>query len=316
MLAVSQSQLELFESRLPRRPYCTDDLQAGLQIRDAKTASRRRYIQANPPWLRAWIICDIDRPGAAFAWDDVLLPEPAWTATNPLNGHAHIAWGLDAPVLLGEHDRQQPMRYLAAVESAIREKLDADNGYSGLITKNPLHSGWGVLWGRQVYNLDELSEYLDLPRHAPKKKPEKVGLGRNVGTFDHVRHLAYREVRGWKAAGGQCVYVQWLAHIYHMALDFTHAEHPYPLDHRECHHIAKSVAHWVWTKFSPDGFSKWQAARGAVGGKRSGEVRRAASEDQRASARLMRAKGMSIRQIAQDLGIPKTTISRWCSDSD
>lgn len=323
-LSHSQPQLELFESRLPGKPYCTDDLSAGLKIRSVKQAVRAKYIQANPPWLRSWLIFDIDRPGAAYAWDYAGLPEPAWTAINSENGHAHLSWGLEAPVLLGNHDRQEPMRYLAAVESAISVKLEADVGYSGLITKNPAHSSWDVLWGRNLYDLGQLSEYLDLDLHKPKRSSAKAlernGIGRNVSTFDHLRFMAYREVRGWKAARTPGVYVQWLNYLHHQALDYTHNEHPTPLDRRECHWIAKSVAHWVWARFdiaaSDKRFSELQANRGQRGGKRSGEVRREASEDQRASARLMRAKGMSIRQIAQDLGIPKTTISRWCSDSD
>ncbi|MFG7662142.1 replication initiation protein, partial [Klebsiella pneumoniae] len=32
-----------------------------------------------------------------------------------------------------------PLRYAAAIEAALREKLGADMGYSGLICKNPLH---------------------------------------------------------------------------------------------------------------------------------------------------------------------------------
>ena len=286
------AQLDLFESRLPSRPYCTDDLTHGLRIRDPRRAVRKRYIQANPPWLRSWLLFDLDRPGAAMAWDDANLPEPAWTAQNPENGHAHIAWGLDAPVLLGQHDRSRPMRYLAAVESAMRAKMEADPGYSGLVTKNPRHEGWRVLWGRSLYDLGDLAEWLDLPKHAPKRRPERVGIGRNVATFDFLRHQAYREVRGWKRAGGQGVYPQWLSHLYTSALDYTHAEHAQPLDYREAHWIAKSVAHWVWTRFdiaaSDQRWSRRQAARG----QRSGEARRAGSA---AEKRPWEALGISRR---------------------
>ncbi len=263
------SQIELFESRLPQRPYCTDELETGLRIRDPRCAARCRYIQANPPWLRAWMLFDIDRPGGALAWEDAFLPEPAWSAMNPENGHAHLAWGLEAPVLLGQHDRAKPMRYLAALEAAMRAALESDAGYSGLITKNPMHPGWRVAWGRSLYTLGELEDWLELPKHAPRRKPERVGLGRNVQTFDHVRYTAYPAVRAWKLAGSGA-YVYWLNWLYSVALDFTHAEHPQPLDHRECHWIAKSVAHWVWTRFDPDAsdarWSQRQAARGRRGG--------------------------------------------------
>ena len=61
--------------------------------------------------------------------------------------------------------------------------------------------------------------------------------------------------------------------LYHRALDFTANEHPTPLDHREVHHIAKSVARWVWRRFSAEGFAAKQAARGRIGGRASGEAR-------------------------------------------
>ena len=93
-----------------------------------------------------------------------------------------------------------PMRYLCAVESAMRERLGADRAYGGLITKNPAHGHWRTLWGPEHrYTLDELAEYLPgLEKHIPRKRPELVGLGRNVDTFDWLRHHAYREIRLWR----------------------------------------------------------------------------------------------------------------------
>ena len=140
-------QLELFTRNLPKRPYAVDQLGDRLLITSPSRALRRRHIQANPPWMRVFAVFDIDRPGAALAWEDTDLPSPLWTAENRENGHAHSAWCLEAPVLLGQHDRQTPMRYLCAVESAMRERLGADRAYAGLITKNPAHGHWRTLWG-------------------------------------------------------------------------------------------------------------------------------------------------------------------------
>lgn len=306
-------QLELFQSRLPSKPYCSDDLAAGLMIRPSAGATRKRYIQANPPWLRSWLIFDIDREGAALAWDDAYLPEPFWTSQNPANGHAHLCYGLDAPVLLGHHDRQRPMRYLAAVETAMSVALEADPGYSGLITKNPMHKAWRTFWHPVggLYCLDDLSEWLELPKYVNNRdKPERVGIGRNVDTFDHIRHIAYRSVRGWKAQGGSGVYVYYLAHLHDHAQQYTHNEHPNPLDVRECHHIAKSVARWTWNYFdinaSDRRFSELQSYRGKQGG-------RPAMEDKHASARLLRAQGVGIRAIARELGVNHQSVSNWVS---
>lgn len=306
-----QGQLELFEQRFPRKPYCTDDLSDGLSIRPRKTAFGRRYIQANPPTLRFWMIHDVDREQAALAWEDAHLPEPSWTTVNTRNGHAHLAWGISAPVLTSDAARQKPLRYLAAVESAYRLALQADPGFSGLITKNPRHSTWRTFWGRTPFrDLGELADWVDLPKHLPKRgaKPEKVGLGRNCDLFEHLRHFAYKEVRGWKRAGGKGVFVYWQQHLYSAALDYTNLEHPQPLDHRECWHTAKSVAKWVWNRFDLEAsdrrFSALQSARGA----RKGRGQR---EQLKPQAIELAGQGYSQRQIADRLGVARPTVQGW-----
>jgi hypothetical protein len=311
-----QLQLSLFGSadRLPRRPYCASDLSKGLRIRSLAQALRKPYIQINPPHLRVWSIYDVDRQGAAFAWEEANLPPPSWAAINRENGHAHLVWGLAAPVLVDSPDmRLAPLRYLCAVEAAFRAKLDADQGFSGLITKNPTHPLWRLLRGPRVgYELGELAEWVDLPRHLPKRKPEQIGLGRNVTLFDWLRHYAYRQVRHYKTDVRN--FVVWQAHLNTKALerngDFLH-----PLDSREVWYIVKSVAKWTWQRFDIEAsdarFSRLQAARGRHGGVASGVSRRAMSEDKRASARLMRAQGMTQQAIADALGVTQQTVSKW-----
>ena len=306
-------QLELFggRDRLPRRPYCADDLSEGLRIRSLAQALTKPYLQVNPPHLRVWSIFDVDRPGAALAWEDAGLPPPAWAAVNRENGHAHIVYGLSAPVLVDSPDmRQAPMRYLCAVEAAFRAKLDADSGYSGLITKNPTHPLWHVLRGPQRgYELGELAEWVDLSKHAPRRKPEEVGLGRNVSLFDWLRQYAYRQIRQYKGAGERN-FVLWQAHLNSKALE-RNGDFQQPLDGKEVWHIAKSVAKWTWRRFdlaaSDARFSALQAHRGRL----SGEARVAASEDKRATARIMRAKGMTQQAIADALGVTQQAVSKW-----
>ncbi len=62
---------------------------------------------------------------------------------------------------------------------------------------------------------------------------------------------------------------------------------------------------WVERTHTPE----VQARRGALGGEASGEARRAASEQERAKARLMRASGSSYGVISQVLGIPESTVT-------
>ena len=316
LTSIQQSDLFADPTRWPRRPYCTDDLESGLRIRGLRQAVERAYIQANPPHLRVWALFDIDRPGAANAWSDANLPAPAWTTVNRVNGHAHSARGLRAPVLVdGIRARDAPMRYLCAVVSMMRERLQADQGYSGLITKNPAHPLWYTLRGPNMfYDLSELAEYLPgIEKFKPKRRVlEEVGLGRNVGLFDKMRKWAYVAIRPYWGGGLQG-WNAWLSECNSRALVYN-ADFIDPLGGKEVWHIARSVAKWVWKHTTAKGFSDWQSAQGKKGGKASGKVRAAASEDKRASARLMAASGCSVRQIAAEMDVPKSTIARWCAE--
>lgn len=314
-LAPVAQQLDLFEDaqRWPRRPYCSDDLACGLRIRSLAHALRKPYIQANPPHLRVWSIFDVDRPGAGMLWEDVGLPPPSWAAVNRENAHAHLVWGLSVPVLVEAADaRRAPIRYLAAVESAFRAKLQADQGYSGLITKNPAHPLWKVLRGPSLgYDLGYLSEWVDLPKHLPKQgtKPDEIGLGRNCVLFDWLRRWAYTAVRNHREHRN---FVFWQAQVYDRALE-RNGEFLHALDPREVWHIAKSVTKWVW-KIDPEAESEFlrrQAWKGRKGGEASGAARRLASESARATARLMDASGKTQAAIAAELNVHVNTVANW-----
>lgn len=310
-------QIELFDKhRWPRKPYCTDDLAEGLRIRTLKHARRRRYIQANPLYLRVWSIYDIDRPGAVLAWEDANLLPPSWAAINRENRHAHLAWGLAVPVLIdGAGARDAPLRYLCAIESLMREKLRADPSYSGLITKNPEHPEWETIYGpRRAWDLQELAEYLPgLEQHRPKRKAAEVGLGRNVTLFDHLRTWAYRNVRQYKG-GGLSAWNAWLSLCNTKAL-LRNGDFDSPLDGREVWHVAKSVAKWTYKHFDVEAsdvrFSQLQAHRGSKGGRKGMLSRWGDNEDKQASARLMAASGLSQRAIAEELEVDKMTVNRW-----
>ena len=87
-----------FYQNLPHKPYCTDELGAGLIIRQKKTAIQMPYIQHNPPCFISSLVFDVDRSDAYFAWSDANLPTPTWIAKNRQNGHAHIGYMLATPV--------------------------------------------------------------------------------------------------------------------------------------------------------------------------------------------------------------------------
>ncbi|MBX9816998.1 MAG: replication initiation protein [Burkholderiaceae bacterium] len=331
-----EHQQELFvdaHRRWPKRPYCSDDLESGLRIRSLMQALKKPYIQANPPYLRVWSIYDVDRPycdyekgefhrSAVLAWEDANLPPPSWASVNRENGHAHLVYGLSAPVLIdGMGARDAPIRLLCSIEAMFRALLQADQGFSGLITKNPTHPLWKTLRGPQLfYDLHELAESLPgLEKFRPKaRRVEEVGLGRNVTLFDHLRHWAYRNIRNYKG-GGLSGWNAWLSLCNTKAL-VRNGDFPRPMDGKEVWHVARSVAKWTYKHFDIEAsdarFSKTQAYRGSLGGKASGVMRRASSEGQRADARIMAAAGMTQLAIAQELGVTDRTVRNWLHGAD
>ena len=229
---------EQFRASLPKRPYCTDDFATGLRIRARALAASKRFLQPNGPTDKVWLVFDLDYPGASVAWHDANLPAPTWTAQNPANGHAHLAWGLEVPVHI--NGRVEPIRYAAAIEAAFGEALKADPGYSGLISKNPLHESWRVTWGpSELYGLEQLAEWVDLK--APRKRREPAGLGRNCELFDHLRGWAYKAVRGYWRPGGMNA---WQDACLERAERLNCFEVPLP--YAEVRATARSVARWTW----------------------------------------------------------------------
>ena len=140
-------------------------------------------------------------------------------------------------------------------------KLCADPGYAGLIAKNPFHDAWRALWVQHLYDLGELAEYVNLPKHRPQR--EALGLGRNCTLFDELRAWAYRWVREYKRndATGE----QWYRAVLGQAERLN--AFPVPLAFNEVRAIAKSIAKWTGRKFSDAAFSAIQSARGKLGGR-------------------------------------------------
>jgi hypothetical protein len=298
-------QLDLFTKRLPARPYCADDFAFGLLIRPKAAAVQCRYIQPNSPFPLGWLVFDIDHPDAAVRWEGTFIPPPSIIVVNGANGHAHLLYAIKTPVF-STPNHPRPLRLAAAVQEGMREKLDGDPGYSGLIVKNPLHSDWRVIVWKVVYELDELACRVDLDK--PKKRPrrEELGLGRNCSLFDRLRHWAYRQIAAYKGAANAA---EWDRAVLAQAAELN--DFNLPLHESEVRAIAKSTAKWCWGRFdiqaSNERFSRLQAHRG----RKSGIARLAKNEDKRAAARLMKAQGQNTRAIAATLGVDQSTVSRW-----
>ena len=299
------TQLQLFSSTLPKKPYYTDDLTNGLNIAKAEIARKAKYIQHNGSTHMLWLAFDIDRQGASIDWSDRGAPAPNITVKNPENGHAHALYGLATAVRTAPDGRIAPLRYAAAVENALCELLEADRGYSGLIVKNPLNKHWQVAeWHTEPYELGELADYLDLKTPAQKKKVvADYGLGRNCTLFEELRNWSYRAIRqGWPA------YKQWLDACLTRAqginLNFSK-----PLPFSEVKATAVNVAKWTHKRITQGDFEHYvakthtpeiQAYRGALKGKTRREQ----------GIELLTA-GMTIEEVIAITGASQKTVYNW-----
>jgi hypothetical protein len=65
---------------------------------------------------------------------------------------------------------------------------------------------------------------------------------------------------------------------------------PEPLQYAEIKQISKSIAKWVWQRFSIEGKKEWHAKKGAKGGSKS---KRGAKADSERSTKPWEAMGIS-----------------------
>lgn len=299
-------QQQLFIENLPYKPYCTDSLDYGLQIRAAKTALKRRLIQHNKPLSVSWLVFDLDSPHFWSLLESETLPAPNLVSFNPENHHCHIYYSLKAPVCRSNVARRKPLRYLAAIEYALREKWTSDVGYTGFISKNPIHPHWETRQFRsEPWELGELADWLVLPKTLPRRV-QSVGLGRNCTLFDMLRYWAYDNVLRFRINSSMKA---WADTVLRVADSFN--SFPEPLPESEVRATAKSVSNWVWKNYTrrwtDEEFSQLQAARGRM----SGAKRAHASKEKREKAHELRAKGMTQKDIAEFLGVHRNTVRNW-----
>lgn len=326
-------QHRFFADHLPHKPYCTNDLTAGLKVRPVQQALTHRYLQHNSPAM-VWVIAqDIDRQIKNVGYfERRLAPKPNCVVKNPDNGHAHALYFLAVGVCCTSAARLKPLRYLSAIEGALCRQLDADPSFAGLVIKNPLHPRWEtwVVHDHQ-YTLAEMAQLLDLTAAANEKAYRDTGVGRNVTAFDAARLWAYSAIRDFWGPGG---FERWQRAV-SAQVAAVNCQFPTPLPFSELKAIGKSIAGWTWRNVTPAGLHELiatthapelQAARGrkatnqAQAGIASGQARREASleasESIRAMARLMRTQGMSYRAIAEALGVHRATLHRWLTKCD
>jgi len=303
--------LEQFTDRFPNKPYCSDDLHLGLQIRPKHLALLKRYIQPNHPYYTHFFVFDLDYPTAYvdYFYSMTGIPTPNLIVENPENGHAHYIYQLKTPIYNTNASNDKPIKYANAVYLALRDVLNADVNYSGLITKNAVHKHWRThVLREQPYTLDQLSQRLDLTSSQINKEikiDEAVGLGRNCCVFHTVRHWAYVEVRQYRAKS----FNQWLDCVIAQCCS-VNAQFTVPMQYNEVKGIAKSIARWVWKRdgYAYQEFIDRQTRKGQLGGKAKGE----SYNPKRKQAVALKAKGMSYTDIANKLNVSRRSVIYWC----
>jgi hypothetical protein len=253
-----------FPTHLPHKPYCTDDFAEGLRLRQREIAIRHRFIGFNGPSSFQWMTFDIDRPGAFYAANDAVLPCENVVMVNRDNGHAHLAYLMKTPIAKHQAARQKPLDYFAAVERGFTKRLGADPHYVGLIAKNPAHGDWLVEWRRQeAYSLEEMADWLhEGDTRKDRHLEAQFGAGRNVTVFEELRQIGYREVTEFQRAGKSFEEFRQRVETVGRGINL---QFPVPLGYAEIRAIAKSIAKWIWKRFSPAGRSSWASKRGKAG---------------------------------------------------
>lgn len=271
------------EVYLPHKPLSSSHKAGAYRRRYREDALQLPYVEANPLVLQSLIITDRDLTDTDMAADLAGLPEPTYTALNPLTNTGHVVFGLKDPVCLTDAARRRPINLLARIEHGLNTVLEGDSSYGGRITKNPLHDEHKTLWGESLYSLQELASALDqlgaLPSAGnPRKNVTSSAVGRNVALFDTVRKWSYRAIRQHWSAGLDAWQQAVLSQAYMVneeiiGNEFTRG----PLSYSEVRSVARSIARWTWRNMTPESFTARQrelGRRSALSGK-SLERRRA-----------------------------------------
>jgi hypothetical protein len=271
---------------LPGFPYAGNRLSQGIYRTSRAEALEQLHIQANPDAISNLLVVDIDH---ADAFLRTVNGRHGWVPNavteNSANGHAHAIWVMKEPITRTEYARRKPLAYAAAVTEGLRRSVDGDKGYSGLMTKNPLHERWGATWlTDHRYSLGELHEHLDDHGSMPPtswqrtKRRAPVGLGRNCTLFETARVWAYRRVRDCpdrSPASSAYLYDRIALEVHERNADFSE-----PLPQREAEAIARSIHKWIVTRSDmwADGAAVYEATLSTIQshrGRKSGEARRA-----------------------------------------
>lgn len=290
---------ESFYKNLSNKPFCTNDFENnGVFKKTKKEAINYQYIQYNNDAFVSALVFDVDEPLATLKWDFVNMPRPNIIMKNKANGHAHLYYALEQPVCKTNLAKIKPLNYLSIIETGLRKRLNADRGYTGLMTKNPLNEKWQTIWGNnKAYSLDFLREFVDDNKEI---NTQDYGIGRNVYLFNSLRKVGYKEVLFFKDTMN---YVHYEKTMYLKAVVFNCENFPNNLlSDNELKSIVRSICRWTWRNFSRERFSEIQSRRAKLPRKKLIEFKEG-------------KRDKTAKEIAIEKNISERTVRRYQKES-
>jgi hypothetical protein len=291
---------------LPSKLACTNTL-GNLTYEARKIAIEKNYLQANPAYSLNWLVYDVDKNTSIYEWYDLDAPAPNFIATNRLNGHSHIFYGLNLPVYKQSMSSFKTLSYTADIDRALTYALGADRSFAGFLTKNPISENWITTIPQT--DLYDLSDFLDnrlILSHLKKHETDPIiGLGRNCTLFDTVRTWAYKEVKHFF---NNSTLERFFESVLSFSLNYNKTVFYNPLPFLEVKDTAKSIARWTWKNFSPKVFSIIQQRRA----KKLSVIRKEKVDARAVEIIKLKEKNtkMTNKKIAEIFGISVPTVKR------
>ena len=263
----------------------------------------------NPRHFRNAIVVDVDDvPDAGAAWLDAGLPTPSFVVWSSAT-NCHLIWLLKQWV---DDRNKRSHLWFRTIQRAYTEACRGDRAYSNASHHNPLHSRFVTVVGpRDDYTLHELAQGVDLQCIAPvwaSTLVQEVEIGPNCDVFNRSRRRVYCAVESYRERRDRRGFrelVQTIVAGEANAYEQRHARHV-----RRVHvkSVAKSVDSWSWSCYKR--------------GPKPAEVRKARYKrsrhqylsqiaEKRLQARKRRNAGVTLRQIASELAVSKSTVCNY-----
>ena len=254
------------------------------------------------------LVFDCDSAGGTEAVIEALVdrrvPSPNWMVTRIPAGGTHVVYCLAAPVHRGVAARARPLLLLGRVAEFFGEALQADQGYTGVLTHNPMARAQGrdlrTTWGRRApYELRELAEVIPFGWRRPRLP--RTDVGRNCELFWALMRWA-----GAPANLRNDVLAAALA---------ANEGFEIPLEVPEVQGIARSVERYRrgWVAQGRFWSAEDRRAWGAARGRRSGIARRQAMAGRDGAVVQAVLEGETFAAVARRDGVSEFTVRRIVS---